>query len=182
LSIFEVASLESDTMHFYYKPILILCTGLLSLLSACANDKPVPEIKKDRYYFAHYRQRHSRVDTTYIDSLDRDLTGLTKIYAMSFDDLGGVIKYANYQTAIDGEYLCYYTESFGIIYTKSITWKNFSRLHSSNDSIERVLNTWFSYILSNQSLVLAGEDFVKYGDSLIMLGDMRTPKLHMKNK
>jgi Trm5-related predicted tRNA methylase len=40
----------------------------------------------------------------------------------------------------------------GIIYTKSLTWKSYTRLHSTNDSINDLIEIALEHIILNQDL------------------------------
>jgi hypothetical protein len=128
----------------------------------------------DKFFFLHYRQGYANADTVYIDSLDRNIEGLSKVHQKYFDGLKiGVEKFVQDGGPPDTQFLSYYTKDFGVIYTKNIHWGNFGRLHSSNDSIEKTLNILVDHVLSSQSLVLAGEYKVVYADSIIELFPIR---------
>lgn len=154
------------------KQILFIIISIVIL--SCADKKT--ELKnKDRYYFLNYSQNRPNVDTTYVDTLWTKVdTTMQKVYTKNFDERFSVVKYAIYGGPVDSQMLLYWTNDYGIIYYKNITWGGFSRLHSTNDSIDKILNFHCDFILSSQSLVIAGEDFAKYGDSTLHLGDIRT--------
>jgi hypothetical protein len=145
----------------------------LTVTLGCSR-QTVTQNKADKFYFLHFRQGYPNADTVYLDSLDRNDPGLTKVYQKYFDGLKiGVTKLVYDDGPPDVQFLDYYTEEFGVVYTKNIHWGNFGRLHSTNDSIEKVLNTLIDHILSSQSLVLAGEYKVVYADSVIDLYPIR---------
>lgn len=151
--------------------IFRLLVGLT--LFSCTDKKTVDKIPP-KFYLLLHRQDQSKVDTIFIDSLNRNIKGLDLVFHKPFPALNsGVLKYASYGGPPDTQFLCYYTPDFGIIYTKNMTWGDFSRLHCKNDSIEKRINRYFDFIISSQSLVLAGEDVVKYADSTLKLGDIR---------
>lgn len=151
----------------------ILFILVSTIIFGCVDKKT--DIKhKDRYYFLNYSQRRPNVDTSYIDSLWTSIDPtMEEVYRKNFDQRFFAIKYAIYGGPVDSQTLWYWTNDFGFIYYKNITWGGFSRLHSTNDSIDKILNSHCDFILSSQSLVIAGEDFAKYGDSTLRLGDIR---------
>lgn len=149
-------------------------------LTSCFNKRKELNVIKDQYYYTNQSQSKSQIDTSYIDSLDFNIKQLKQVYSKYFENIGAVEKYAEYGGPADAQYICYYTKEFGIIYIKNITWGNFSRLHSTNYTIENVLNKYFNYILSSQSLVCAGEDYVEYCDTILRLGNIRERRCFKK--
>ncbi len=153
---------------------------LLSIIIFGCAEKKTDVKNKNRYYYLNYSQHRTDVDTSYIDSLWTSIDPkMEEVYRKLYDERFHVIKYANYGGPADSQTLWYWTNDFGFIYYKNITWGGFSRLHNTNDSIDKILNLHCDFILSCQSLVIAGEDFAKYGDSTLHLGDIR--ELHKNN-
>lgn len=153
---------------------LIFIISIFVFTLGCSDNKTNDKTVADRFYYVSNSQSRPGSDTTYVDSLNHNVKGLEQVFRKPFDALSsGVIKYAEYGGPADSQYLCYYTDEFGVMYSKNITWGGFSRLHSTNDSVEKRINKYFDFILSNQSLVLAGEDYVQYADSEIILHRIR---------
>ena len=69
-------------------------------------------------------------DLVYVDN--RDFRINDKIYP--------VFKYASNTAAIDGCITHFWTPEFGIILTRSATWKSFSKLQTNSDSINKEIN------------------------------------------
>lgn len=58
--------------------------------------------------------------------------------------------YTNFPHAdIDGAYLIFELDKLGIIYTKSTTWNSYTRLKSTNDSINDLITVAFENIILN---------------------------------
>jgi hypothetical protein len=74
--------------------------------------------------------------------------------AQSMFELNGKIHWINLFTnyphaPIDGGYLAFELDTLGIIYTKSTTWNSYSRLKSTNDSLNTLITVAFENIILN---------------------------------
>lgn len=154
---------------------------ILLLFSVGCNNHKQTTISQDYYYYTSHDQYGLDKDTTKIDSLDFNIKSYTNVYMKYFNDKFYVRKYYYDFGPSDTETLFYWSNNFGIIYSKNIYWGGFKRLHSSNDSIERIINRELSFILSSQSLVLSGEQHVQYVDSNLKIGEIFEKKI-LKNK
>jgi hypothetical protein len=144
---------------------------LVSGFGACKNNPAVKKIPAVRYYYLEYNLPGKRLpDTMYLKSLNREVGSLQNIYTAEFIGTGKpVYKFANDPASRENKMVYYYTEDFGIIYSKSIARKNYNRLHATNDSADRAIGGYIDKILSNQSLVAAGEEYIERGDTIIRL-------------
>lgn len=140
-------------------PILILAC----YISACSNNKPAAS-PPGKFYWIESR----RGDTIEFNGFKATDTSLFEIVAdVKFNDAvfsGQVIKSVVKNPPIDGEEEFYNTPDFGLVYSRSMSWGNYSRLHSTNDSIEKRLNSYIDHILSNPRLVKAGHLEIKITD------------------
>ncbi|MCW3083775.1 MAG: hypothetical protein JWP12_1141 [Bacteroidetes bacterium] len=138
---------------------LILPIFILAFLFSCTREKGKNQ-KTDRFYLIS----NCKQDTTFILKLLFDTAHLNVIAAKDFAESdkkngfgGRVIKLTNEPAPVDGGMVCYFTRDLGIIYTKSTTWPCYTRLHSTNDSIEKRINDYLERILSEPAMVVKGE-------------------------
>lgn len=126
---------------------------------SCGNPDKIKIKNPDKFYLFVSRN----CDTVYIDKPNFDTANLTIVKTQDFNDFcsrnkfsGLVIKMTNQPAPVDGETEYYFTPDLGIIYSKSTTWLNYTRLHSTNDSIENRINQYIDHILTRPDLVTAG--------------------------
>jgi hypothetical protein len=67
----------------------------------------------------------------------------------------------------DGDYVSYELDNLGIIYTKSLTWKSYTRLHSTNDSINNLIEVALEHVILNQDLDSELKKLIKKQQKLI---------------
>jgi hypothetical protein len=92
-------------------------------------------------------------DSVKIDLIKHHDTKDTML-AQSMFELNGkthwINLFTNYHHApIDGGYLAFELDTLGIIYTKSTTWNSYSRLKSTNDSLNTLITVAFENIILN---------------------------------
>jgi hypothetical protein len=92
-------------------------------------------------------------DSVKIDLIKHHDTKDTML-AQSMFELNGkthwINLFTNYPHApIDGGYLAFELDKLGIIYTKSTTWNSYSRLKSTNDSLNTLITVAFENIILN---------------------------------
>jgi hypothetical protein len=98
---------------------------------------------------------------------DNDTTGMHRIYVSEHRFTGKkVVKFIS-ENGNDGSGLYYYVPELGIIYSKSITWKTYKRLHSSNATIDSSINAYIDFILTDQNLMAAGEESINFNGQQI---------------
>ena len=152
----------------------------LFLLFACTKHEP-EKIKKDQLYFVSYRGAHKR-DTTFIDKPQRVDTFSTFVSRVTFCNVdefcGQVTKYYR-NGAIDNENIYYQTNDLGIIYSLNIDWKSYSRLHSTNDSIDRRISEYIDHILSRSDFVTEADVPWKYRDLMTENEKLKNSKKKM---
>lgn len=135
-----------------------LIIGLSVLMMRCDGDQGKTK-SPDRFYLTVSRD----CDTVYLDKPNFDTANLTTVKVQDFNDYcsrnkfsGLVIKMNNRPAPVDGETEYYFTPDLGIIFSKSTTWLNYTRLHSTNDSIEKRINAYIDHILTRTDLITAG--------------------------
>jgi hypothetical protein len=131
---------------------------------SCADQKKQDK-KRDQLYILN----SLRPDTVFWDKPHFVSADYDKIAVQRFCDVdkfcGEVTKfYRSYGT--DGEMVYYHTNDLGIIYTLNTSWKSYTRLHSTNDRIEKRINEYMDHILSCSELVIEGDIPLKYYDQI----------------
>lgn len=131
---------------------------ILILLSFTSCDRKMNTQKNEDLLF--YNITTTKDFDTYIsDSVQMDLIKHhdTKdtMLAQSFFELNGKTHWINLFTnyphsPIDGGYLAFELDTLGIIYIKSTTWNSYSRLKSTNDSINNLITVAFENIILNE--------------------------------
>jgi len=124
--------------------------------------------KQDRLYFVN----SCLSSPIYISKPLFDTSQLVSIGTEGFDDYRAgrfyeyVIKFKNRTSSIDSLETYYWTKDLGIIFSNREEGLCFSRLHSTNDSIERRINDYLDHILSRPNFVMKGEvDFSEVSPS-----------------
>ena len=146
---------------------LITFIVLIFSLASCQNKSHDKKI--DRLYFLHT----CRDDTTFLKNPSFDTIGLRVVARKDFADhrsgrrfYARIIKLSNEPAPIDGGEIYYLTDDLGIIYKKSTTWPCYTRLHSTNDSIEKRITERLEHILSNQDFLIEGENLYYNGEAI----------------
>ncbi len=143
-----------DRMKNILIPIL-----LFTFFSCC---RKAPEKKQEIQFFL---QTNYRNDTIHIDSVDHHNIG-DSLLAMEYFELNGtghgILMFTNdFHASIDGNYVIYELDDLGTIYTKSLTWKNYARLKTSNDSINEIIDAALENIILNPRLQYRSSDHIK---------------------
>ena len=113
---------------------------------------------------------HQRIDSVPMPYIDT--SGMSRVYVSKdiFTERK-VVKLIS-DSEIDGSGLYYYVQGIGIIYSKSVTWKTYMRLHSTNRLADSTINSYIDFILTDPNLLITGEEsFVfngqKYGTAAV---------------
>lgn len=149
------------------KPIQLLAILLLFLSSCKEDEKP----KSEYYYVTNMPNGlHQMIDSVPMPYIDT--SGMSRVYVSKdiFTERK-VVKLIS-DSEIDGSGLYYYVQGIGIIYSKSVTWKTYMRLHSTNRLADSTINSYIDFILTDPNLLIAGEEsFVfngqKYGTAVV---------------
>lgn len=131
--------------------LLVLIWGITS----CNRNPPNQKKEKILFYTITTTQdfRTYTSDSVTMDSIWKHHKNDT-LLAHCWFELNGkthwINMFTNYPYApVDGGYLAFELDTLGIIYAKSTTWKSYSRLKSTNDSINDLITTAFENILLN---------------------------------
>lgn len=138
------------------------------ILFACKQEKN-GHANRSGFYYTSYRNGTHPIDTVFVKSPDRSVIALQNIFTAEFDGIRPVYKFIGNALDSNKNILYYYTEDFGVFYNKDIVHKSYRRLHSTDDSTERAISRYFDFMLTNQNLLVAGEDYIQLGDSIINL-------------
>ena len=99
---------------------------------------------------------NGKIDTNFTDKVryHQNLDTMIANEVFLFNDKAHMIrKYSSdNHAATDGGALRFELDSLGIIYSKSTTWASYSRLHSTNDSINLLINYALEAIILNGNL------------------------------
>lgn len=132
---------------------ITLLISLLALLFSKCGYESIMTVK-DKYYYINYI--NGKIDTSYTDNVRFHQIPDTMIAneIFIFNDEPHVIrKYtSDNHSATDGGSLRFELDSLGIIYSRSTTWASYTRLHSTNDSINLLINYALEAILLNGNL------------------------------
>jgi len=147
LSAPAMGTLVANVMKFS----VIIC--ILIIFFSCRNDR-TKKISDEKYFYTKYL--NGKIDTNFINkvSLHQLPDTLIAKEVFVFNNKSHIIrKYtSDNHAAIDGGALCFELDSLGIIFSKSTTWNSYTRLHSTNYSIENILNTAIEIIILNDNL------------------------------
>ncbi|MFL5753042.1 MAG: hypothetical protein ACJ76F_06520, partial [Bacteroidia bacterium] len=167
-----------NTLTFHYSimrrsHLWILLSVILPVAEACKDNSSDKRSGSHRFYYLRYNMSaQPSPDTVFINSLNRNVSDFQNIFTAEFKEAGKpVYKFINSAPPAENRTMYYYTEDFGIIYSKNITRKSYSRLHSNNDSTDKAIGEYIDRILSNQNLVAAGEEYIVLGDTIIRLNE-----------
>ena len=138
-------------------PVILLLLALIVTSSYCCKTKGTDK-KQDRLYFVN----SCRIPPLFIDKPLFDTSNLVSIETEWFDDYRAgrfyeyVIKFRNKASSSSDSFETYYwTKDLGIIFsTKGVC---FSRLHSTNDSLDNRIGDYLDHILSRPDFVMKGE-------------------------
>lgn len=145
------------------KPLDIL-TLLFLFLCSCTEDKK----PKDEFFYVTNMPNGLQLRIEKVSEPDKDTTGMHRIYVSveRFTERK-VVKYLS-EEGTDGNGLYYFVPEFGIIYSKSVTWKTYKRLHSTNATVDSTINSYINYILTDPNLLIAGEESVVFNGQKIV--------------
>ncbi len=136
--------------------IKVLMISLLLLLITSCTSKMDDQKEEEVLFYTVSTTRDFRTYTSDLipmDSIWKHDENDT-LLAHCWFELNGKVHWVNLYTnhpyaPIDGGYLAFELDTLGIIYAKSTTWKSYSRLKSTNDSINDLITTAFEQILLN---------------------------------
>ena len=132
----------------------IIAISILFLASRC--DSPTTKTHSDKFYYLFYKG-DGRIDTVKYDkSYSQSATQFRRLAEDRFIYYGTqhlIQFYADdVNVPIDGGELFYTLDNFGIVYSRAINWPNYSRLHSTNDSIAQLISVAINNIALNPNL------------------------------
>ena len=127
----------------------------LLIFFGCRNDRNKINSDKDKYFYI--KNVRGIIDTTFIDKIGFHQLPDTLIAEEVFllnKNFHVIRKYTNknHIKSFDGGVILFELDSLGEIYSCSTTWPSYSRLHSTNDSIESLINYGIEAILLNENL------------------------------
>lgn len=129
---------------------------IILLNSSCDTNGDIK--KSDDIYFFYQTTTKDfykyNSDTVKIDKIQQPDIKDTFLLQSMFE-LNGETHWINLFTnylkcPIDGGYIAYTLDTMGIIYMRSTTWKSYSRLKCTNDSIDNIINIALENIILNQ--------------------------------
>ncbi len=142
----------------------LFCIFLLTALIACEQVTEKKQTENLFFYVGSNRNRIYKSDTITFDKIERhdskdtmiayqdfELNGITHLIKMFTSDL---------HAPIDGGELTYELDSLGIIYSRSTAWYSYSRLKSSNDSINSTIDAAIENILLYPNLSCYQHDLI----------------------
>ena len=133
----------------------ILLLIMLCILTSCSNgNKSLSSIDKILKYYVHVNREH--YDTVWINDFKNPDSSFHISGLRRFDSKFGPLelnKFTNEpNTSIDGGEELFYEKHIGIFYSRSLTWRAYSKLHTSNDSINKKISFLFDQILADPEL------------------------------
>jgi hypothetical protein len=135
-----------------------IITIILSILLSFTSCDQKLRTQKDKDIFFYNITKTQDLETYNGDSVKINLikhhAKNDTLLEQSIFELNGkthrIYLYTNFPHAdIDGGYLAFELDTLGIIYAKSTTWKSYSRLKSTNDSINDLITVAFENIILN---------------------------------
>jgi hypothetical protein len=130
-------------------PIIIV----FLMFSCCPENKP--DRKEIKYYAIKNNGR--KTDTVFLKELNKSsVLRLQLLYTAEFSDIKPIKKYSNDPAPLDGRFLSYYCDDFGVFYSVNTTWRSYYRLRCTNDSIDDIISNYVDHIISDEKLTESG--------------------------
>ncbi len=136
--------------------LIIIAFCLISMISCSIKTKKASQITKFYTISTNNYFEQRKTDTIFQKDIQQHKVTdtLFQQYVFIIDKERHFINgFTNYPHAPpDGDYVSYELDNLGIIYTKSLTWKSYTRLHSTNDSINDLIEIALEHVILNQDL------------------------------
>ncbi|MFB6320868.1 hypothetical protein [Saccharicrinis sp. FJH54] len=100
------------------------------------NDTVKIIVKESKYFQPEYFYNRKKVDFEFVSSREYLIEG----------ELFCVYKYVKNPSVIDGCVTQFWNPDFGIVIKRSSTWKDFSKLQTNSENINRIINLLFDVI------------------------------------
>ena len=137
-----------------YKFFLLNVITFLALSSCNSKNTSSTSKENDEYYYVRTLREHE--DTVWSKSLDKpDSSFHTSITKTINSPLGSfkIEKFTNEPGApIDGGMELFYENNFGVFYSRSLTWPEYTRLYSNNDSLDKKISFLIDRVLADPEL------------------------------
>lgn len=134
----------------------IVCAIFLLLAAVSCHSDVKSEKKEEVLFYTVSTTQQSQTyisDSFNITEIDRHNPEDTLLQQFPFEINGKshwINLFTNHPSApIDGGYLAFELDTLGIIYAKSTTWISYSRLKSTNDSMNDLITKAFEIIILN---------------------------------
>lgn len=153
-------ALTADKKIFFVQALPALVGVSLLLLSPRKCDticEKKPDLKKERLtYFYMPNDKRGQMDTVSRTEIlkkheEDSLIGLGFVDDVNGKGIGVALYTNEHHAPVDGNYNVGYIEGIGKIYSHAITWRNFSVLHTNNDSINRVIALGLGRLLAMET-------------------------------
>ncbi|AEA42646.1 DUF1304 domain-containing protein [Fluviicola taffensis] len=178
-------ALTADKKIFFVQGLPALIGIVLLLFSPKRCDVTIDqkcEIKTEKlaYYYYSNSQRYPTDTVSASEILKKN--NKDSLISIGFIDVNGkgvgvsLFTNENHEFAMDANSNSGYIQGIGKIYDHSITWRNFGVLHTTNDSINRIISLGLGRLIAMETENFRDE-YYKYGRGLKEHIDFIEPKL-----